>query len=452
MNIFTPSQSLSCELPDLFDTTTQSRVKFDLVYDLNLILDEPCKICLVEHWTYDPEKIIREWPEEYQNLDFSIFDLVIIVDFFCWHNTKLIQTVVQANKIKNYLLLTEDSRSIHTDEAIFYPYFLLHVLNHNEFSESNHYLEKPFLFDALLGSPRTHRSYVMKRFQHNEKLLAQSVVTYRDNFRSPEENSTAYVFSCRRLHWLSNLTTAPRTDEIWFPYTSAGYQLVGKYDTINYDPEAELNKQTVTASLKDSIGDIFKWADSYNYNISKHELTQLTDSIITAVMSSQRSQSGAGSAVHLNAALVPWKIYANTWYSIITETNDGDFHGVSLTEKIGRAFFAKRIFILFGAAGSLTLLKQLGFKTFDCVIDETYDTVQDHVLRWKMAFDQVEKLAELDPRKIYDQTEEIREHNFNRLREYYLETQNKVQNLIWYHVAYGPNAIRIMHALHKSKS
>ena len=32
------------------------------------------------------------------------------------------------------------------------------------------------------------------------------------------------------------------------------------------------------------------------------------------------------------------------------------------------------------------------------------------------------------------------------------ETQNKVQNLIWYHVAYGPNAIRIMHALHKSKS
>ena len=67
MNIFTPSQSLSCELPDLFDTTNQSRVKFDLVYDLNLILDEPCKICLVEHWTYDPEKIIREWPEEYQN-------------------------------------------------------------------------------------------------------------------------------------------------------------------------------------------------------------------------------------------------------------------------------------------------------------------------------------------------------------------------------------------------
>ena len=84
------------------------------------------------------------------------------------------------------------------------------------------------------------------------------------------------------------------------------------------------------------------------------------------------------------------------------------------------------------------------------MIDETYDTVQDHMLRWKMAFDQVEKLAELDPRKIYDLTEEIREHNFNRLREYYLETQNKVQNRLWLHIAYGQHAIRMMHALNNN--
>ena len=384
MNIFTPSQSLSCELPDLFDTTNQSRVKFDLVYDLNLILDEPCKICLVEHWTYDPEKIIREWLEEYQNLDFSIFDLVIIVDFFCWHNTKLIQTVVQANKIKNYLLLTEDSRSIHTDEAIFYPHFLLHVLRFNEFKESNHYAEKPFLFDALLGSPKPHRSYVMKRFQNNEKLLDQSVVTYRDIFRTDEKNSNYYKWSCQSL---TKLGIEIRTGEIWFPYTSAGHQLIGKYDTP-------------------------------------------VSNFIVAPSSMQHT--------------VPWEIYNNTWYSIITET---EVDLISVTEKIGKVFFAKRVFILFGAVGSLALLKKLGFKTFDCVIDETYDTVQDHVLRWKMAFDQVEKLAELDPRKIYDQTEEIREHNFNRLREYFLETQNKVQNRLWLHITYGQHAIRMMHAL-----
>ena len=445
MNIFAPNKyPVSYELLAFFSSTSKSRVKFDLVYDLNLILNEPCKICLVEYWFCDPLKIIREWSEEYQNLDFSIFDLVIIVDPFCWYNTELIQKFVQAKEIKNYLLLTEDNVST-IDEAVFYPYFLLHVLDYNEFSESNHYLEKPFLFDALMGSPRTHRSYVMKRFQHNEKLLAQSVVTYRDNFRSPEENSTAYVLSCQRL---SLLSTETRTDEIWFPYISVGYQLVGKYDTINYDPAAELSKQTVTASLKDSIGNIFKWANDYNYDISTHKLTQLTDSIITVIMSSQRSQYGL--ALNNNAATVPWKIYANTWYSIITETEFENI--VTVTEKIGRAFFAKRIFILFGAPGSLTLLKQLGFKTFDCVIDETYDTVQDHALRWKMAFDQVEKLAKLDPRKIYDQTEEIREHNFNQLHEYYLETQNKVQNLIWYHVAYGPNAVRMLHALRKSKS
>lgn len=441
MNIFTPNKyQLSTKIFDaIFRSTSKSRVKFDIVYDLNLVLDEPYRICLVEYWTSDPIKIIRDWSEQYQNLDFGIFDLVIVVDSFCRNNTELIQSFVETRGIKNYLLLTEDSVS-DIDEAVFYPYYLLYVIDYNEFSESNHYLEKSFLFDALLGSPKTHRSYVMKRFQDNEKLLAQSVVTYRDSFRSAEENSTGYVQSCRHLS-----LTEIRIDEIWFPYTSAGYQLVGKYDTVNYNPAAELSKQTVTASLKASIGDIFKWADSYNYDISKHELTQLTDSIIIAVMSSQLALHCVVQACV--AHLVPWKIYANTWYSIITETECENF--VSVTEKIGRVFFAKRVFILFGAVGSLTLLKQLGFRTFDCVIDETYDTVQDPVIRWKMAFDQVEKLAELDPRKIYDLTEEIREHNFNRLREYYTETQNKVQDLIWCHMAYGRNAVRMMQALHK---
>jgi len=389
MNIFSPKNSqVDPAFQALLEATNQSRVKFDFVHNLNEILDEPYKICLLEYLTCDPDKLIRESLIEYQNLDFGIFDLVIIVDIFCWDNNKLIQSFVQQKGIKNYLLLTPDSNST-VDEAMFYPHYLFQVLDRNEFKESNHYIEKPFLFDALLGSPRAHRSYVMKRFQENADLLSQSVVTYKDVFRTANINAIEFKQACAELSWLRQQHTldAISTDEIWYPYVSAGYQLIEKYDIL-LQPDEE------------------------------HTFF-----------------------------MIPWKIYANTWYSILTETNNGNRNGVSLTEKIGKAFFAKRIFILFGAAGSLTLLKKLGFRTFDSVIDETYDTVQDHMLRWEMAFDQVKKLAKLDPRKIYDQTEEIREHNFNRLREYYLETQNKVQRRVWLHIAYGQHAIRMMHAL-----
>ena len=450
MNIFTPKNHFVLpEFRQLLEATNQSKVKFDLVHDLNLILSEPYKICFVEHWMHDPEKNITDWSEEYQNLDFSIFDLVIIVDPFCWDNNELIQSFVQQNRIKNYLLLTPDNVST-IDTAIHYPHYLFQVLNCNEFKESNHYLDKSFLFDALLGSPKAHRSYVMKQFQENEALLSQSVISYRDIFRPADINALRWHESCAELSWLRQQHIPPldaiRADEIWYPYVSTGYQLIEKYDTLNYSYTGEVDKQQAIASLKESINNVFRWADHHGHTIEKDELAQLTDSVLTKVMAGGPATTAAVTN-HGIFNIIPWRIYDNTWYSIITETEF--LNSVSLTEKIGRAFFAKRIFILFGAAGSLALLKKLGFKTFDSVIDETYDTVQDHMLRWKMAFDQVEKLAELDPRKIYDQTEEIREHNFNRLREYYLETQHKVQDLIWHHIAYGPNAIRMMHALHK---
>ena len=452
MNVFSPKNYfVLTEIQALLEATNQSKVKFDLVYDLNLILGEPYKICFVEHWMHDPEQNIKDWSEEYQNLDFSIFDLVIIVDPFCCDNNELIQSFVQQNRIKNYLLITADNVST-IDTAIHYPHYLFQVLNWNEFKESNHYLDKPFLFDALLGSPKAHRSYVMKRFQENEALMSQSVVSYQDIYRPADINAMLWHESCADFSWLTQQHIPPldtiRADEIWYPYVSTGYQLIEKYDPLNYSYSGEIEKQQAIASLKESINNVFRWADNHGYNIEKNELTQLTDLVVTKVIASQLDKETL--IPEDSFFMIPWRIYANTWYSIITETNNGDKDGVSLTEKIGRAFFAKRIFILVGAAGSLALLKKLGFRTFDTVIDESYDEIKDNYCRWTAAFDQVEKLAELDPRKIYDLTEEIREHNFNRLREYYLETQNKVQNRLWLHIAYGQHAIRMMHALNNN--
>jgi hypothetical protein len=45
------------------------------------------------------------------------------------------------------------------------------------------------------------------------------------------------------------------------------------------------------------------------------------------------------------------------------------------------------MFIIFGACGSLKLLREMGYKTFDHVLDNKYDAIQDTTERWKTAID-----------------------------------------------------------------
>lgn len=68
--------------------------------------------------------------------------------------------------------------------------------------------------------------------------------------------------------------------------------------------------------------------------------------------------------------------YSVTAIEVVLETlfDDGRHH---LTEKTLRPIACGRPFILASAPGSLQYLKQYGFKTFDGLIDETYDTIED---------------------------------------------------------------------------
>lgn len=56
----------------------------------------------------------------------------------------------------------------------------------------------------------------------------------------------------------------------------------------------------------------------------------------------------------------------NTYFSLVTETG-------SLSEKTFKMLFYGHPFILVGDSGGLDFLKRLGYKTFDCIFDESYD-------------------------------------------------------------------------------
>jgi hypothetical protein len=112
------------------------------------------------------------------------------------------------------------------------------------------------------------------------------------------------------------------------------------------------------------------------------------------------------------SALVPYYIYNQSYHSIVAESTDFNKYN-HVTEKIAKPIIAERIFVVFAGQFYLRSLTQLGFKTFDSIIDESYDLEPDPKKRYKLAWDQAEYLCTQDPIHIRNQVKEILAHNKN---------------------------------------
>lgn len=118
---------------------------------------------------------------------------------------------------------------------------------------------------------------------------------------------------------------------------------------------------------------------------------------------------------------VPAEIYAKTWYSIICETV-GSGSTFFIAEKFTKPVLAHRPFVVFGPPNYLQQLRQLGFKTFDSVIDENYDFEILDEIRYKMAWAEVLSLSQQDPREVYRVLDPVFQHNKLRLYSLWQET------------------------------
>ena len=110
--------------------------------------------------------------------------------------------------------------------------------------------------------------------------------------------------------------------------------------------------------------------------------------------------------------LIDPEIYNNSYYSCVIETvipADNSF--AMFSEKEAKPIIAKRPFIIVGSKDHLKAFRNLGFKTFSPVIDESYDDEPNKDKRVHMIFDTMEKLSKKDPVEVYQALEPILEHN-----------------------------------------
>jgi hypothetical protein len=71
--------------------------------------------------------------------------------------------------------------------------------------------------------------------------------------------------------------------------------------------------------------------------------------------------------------------------------------------------------VIFSGRGFLQNLRSQGFKTFGHVIDESYDLVYNEHDRWSAAFEQVQKLCNMDQQEVFEKIAPIVEHNCSLL-------------------------------------
>lgn len=114
-----------------------------------------------------------------------------------------------------------------------------------------------------------------------------------------------------------------------------------------------------------------------------------------------------------SSARIPKQTHDALWH-VVTETVFY-YDKLHLTEKIFKPIASKQPFMLVAAPGNLDYLRSYGFKTFDGIIDESYDCIQDPDERIAAIAHQLEWYSNLSPvrkQQIIEKLAPIVEYNF----------------------------------------
>ena len=129
--------------------------------------------------------------------------------------------------------------------------------------------------------------------------------------------------------------------------------------------------------------------------------------------------------------VIPIGVYNQTAYSLVAETNiENDY--VFFTEKTVKPILAQRLFITLGNRYTLARLRELGFKTFDSIIDESYDSIEGTEDRFNAALTQLNLLCGRDQQQVLEKCQAIVKHNAQHMIEtdwYELYFRGNFENL-----------------------
>lgn len=113
-------------------------------------------------------------------------------------------------------------------------------------------------------------------------------------------------------------------------------------------------------------------------------------------------------------------LYKKSFVSVVGETHETLNGQAMFTEKIFRAMWFERPFLLLSSSGSLVQLKKLGFETFEKWFDETYDLEKSLFARTALIASELARISEWNLEhclQVYNEMKPVLEHNKNHLKK-----------------------------------
>lgn len=111
-------------------------------------------------------------------------------------------------------------------------------------------------------------------------------------------------------------------------------------------------------------------------------------------------------------------VFKDSWVSVISEASFGDSDGtIFLSEKIFKPIACFHPFMVVGNRGSLRKLRELGYKTFDGFIDESYDDLPTFE-RFEAIVKELKRIIAIkDKMSWFKSMQDILKHNYETLEK-----------------------------------
>jgi len=124
--------------------------------------------------------------------------------------------------------------------------------------------------------------------------------------------------------------------------------------------------------------------------------------------------------------------FNNSYINVVLESHmDVDqSNGVLLSEKTFKPIKHAQPFIIFGAHGSLKQLRDMGYKTFDDVLDQGYDSIQNTTERWHYAINVLIKLLSKDITEVHNIYISLKDDIIHNQQLFMSNKANRINTLI----------------------
>jgi hypothetical protein len=128
--------------------------------------------------------------------------------------------------------------------------------------------------------------------------------------------------------------------------------------------------------------------------------------------------------------ILPTNLFDETAFSLVVETSvfNGNFH---VTEKTLRNFLLKQPFLVFSSQYFLRELRNIGFRTFEGIINEDYDSIECPKARCDAIIDESVRICNENAiSRNIDEINAICEHNYNMMSKLQPYFANKLSKAI----------------------